>query len=199
MKEAFERINLNKRQTTEIVFDVHFNVVASNTTEAGGWVPERMLINYGTLFRKGGATSLNINLILFGSDDETYGFGLPPSLYRGYPELDGIYVRFTALPGGASRVRQGSTVIHEAGHWLGLWHTFQDGCEGEGDGVADTPAEAGPASGCPIGRDSCPTLPGLDPVQNWMDYSAEGCRDSFTAGQIARMQTASRYRIDVLS
>lgn len=29
------------------------------------------------------------------------------------------------MPGGASLDRQGGTLIHEAGHWLGLRHTFQ--------------------------------------------------------------------------
>lgn len=37
-----------------------------------------------------------------------------------------------------------------------------DGCVGEGDSVADTPAEDSPAAGCPETRDSCPGLPGLE-------------------------------------
>ena len=55
----------------------------------------------------------------------------------------------------------------------GLFHTFQGGCEGKGDQVADTPAQLSPSSGCPKKRDSCPGKEGVDPVHNYMDYSVE--------------------------
>ncbi|KAJ4364016.1 hypothetical protein N0V83_009471 [Neocucurbitaria cava] len=52
-----------------------------------------------------------------------------------------------------------------------VYHTFQGGCWGEGDGIDDTPAEA-PHSieGCDLNRNSCPGG-GPDPVTNYMDYS----------------------------
>ncbi|KGQ03767.1 Extracellular metalloprotease [Beauveria bassiana D1-5] len=95
-------------------------------------------------------------------------------------------VNIDTLPGGSiPSFNLGKTAVHEAGHWVGLVHTFQGGCDGLGDGVDDTPAERIASDSC-TPRDSCPDKPGLDPINNYMDYSPDSCLTNFTPGQFVR-------------
>merc|ERR1719396_84134 len=59
---------------------------------------------------------------------------------------------------------EGDTVIHESGHALGLYHTFQGGCSSRGDAVQDTAPEDFPHYSC----DNDFSCGEVDPVYNWL-------------------------------
>ena len=138
---------------------------------------------------QGGTKTLNI-----------YTASLRPGLF-GYsffpvptPEfVDGVVLLNETLPGGdAAPYNLGDTAVHHVGHWLNLYHTFENNCATPGDKVNDTPYEKydGNPFACNEAFDSCPAKPGTDPVHNFMSYGNDACLDQFTAGQATRMTNA---------
>lgn len=94
------------------------------------------------------------------------------------------------------------TAVHEMGHALNLYHTFEgddggascptgNGCGSDvGDCCADTPPHRNSNSGCvsDLSPNACQlgTFAG-DYQHNFMDYSSDDCQTEFTANQSTRM------------
>ncbi|WP_243708857.1 zinc metalloprotease [Actinomadura sp. GC306] len=174
---------------------VRFRLTGYSHTNSSAWFyrPRTYESSMKRRLRKGGRGTLNIYTAAVGTD--VLGFSTFPQWYRRAPHMDGVVVDFRSLPGGSFRnYDRGYTAVHETGHWLGLFHTFENGCRPPGDGIADTPYEARPADGCPHGRDTCPQRGG-DPVHNFMNYAHDSCMREFTAGQGRRVRAAwAAYR-----
>ncbi|GAA2634089.1 zinc metalloprotease [Actinomadura fulvescens] len=155
--------------------------------------PETYENTYKPRLRRGGPGTLNLYSADLG--DELLGWSTFPWLYKNEPKLDGVVLHIGSMPGGSiDNFNRGFSGVHETGHWLGLYHVFQDGCASPGDRVPDTPPARESTDGCPDGKDTCAAA-GRDPVHNFMDYSFDACMNNFTAGQGVRMHKVwSAYR-----
>ncbi len=92
----------------------------------------------------------------------------------------------------SSNGNKGRVLVHEGGHWLGLYHPFQGGCgsgdcNNSGDYICDTPPVSDPNFGCNKSINSCSNdIPNqVDMVENYMDYADGSCQNMFTKGQKA--------------
>ncbi|MGH3388666.1 MAG: zinc metalloprotease [Actinomadura sp.] len=166
-----------------------FSLQGVTRTDNAAWYtrPEENETAIKTKLRKGDKRALNLYTV--GLSDQVLGWSTFPWEYAAHPTMDGVVVHAGSLPGGAiTGFDKGYTATHEVGHWLGLYHTFQNGCAQPGDTVDDTPYERDPSSGCPNARDTCPAATGADPVHNFMDYSQDACMSQFSSGQGERMR-----------
>jgi hypothetical protein len=167
------------------------NAAWFNNAHPPGFAPNSQEIEMKTALREPGSTAETLNVYTANLlKNGLLGYAYFPSSYDNNPPLskirDGVVVEVESLPGGsAAPYNLGGTLTHEVGHYVGLYHTFQEGCEPPGDRVDDTPAMEEPTGGCPEGKDTC-SAPGNDPIHNYMDYSDDACYNQFTIGQRER-------------
>lgn len=176
-----------------------FSLGSYETVDNGGWY----LMSPGSAEEKDAKTALHrggpneLNLYVTGLADEPLGWSAFPWDVAALPLMDGVNVINVALPGGgAKRYNEGDVAVHEVGHWLGLYHLFQNGCVVPGDAVDDTLPEAAPSFQCGVYASCGQATRGApaDPWKNFMDYSDDACMWQFTHGQAARMNALWQIR-----
>ncbi len=156
---------------------ISFRLLATDYTVNDAWATRSQETQMKQALRRGSYNDLNMYFL---SD---LGGGLlgictfPTNAAPGSNAFiaDGCIQASGTMPGGSiTEYNAGYTAVHEAGHWFGLFHVFQgSSCSGSGDYVSDTPIQSTPTRGCPAGKDSCPSVAGLDSINNYMDYSSD--------------------------
>jgi hypothetical protein len=109
---------------------------------------------------------------------------------------DGVVILYSAFgsalkPGGTGMTppyHLGRTTTHEVGHWLGLRHTWGDGDCSVDDFCDDTPLCNGPHYGCTAHPVPACIAGQRRMIENYMDYSDDGCMNIFTIDQAVRMR-----------
>ncbi|MBK7762325.1 MAG: T9SS type A sorting domain-containing protein [Bacteroidetes bacterium] len=121
------------------------------------------------------------------------------------PAFDGVVIDYLDIGGPAKQPIgygswgfRGKSLVHEIGHYLGLRHIWGDdggACNGEpgykDDGITDTPvADDKSNSNCDKVKNTCIEITGdlPDMVENYMDYSAATCQNTFTKLQVGAME-----------
>ncbi|NMC58441.1 MAG: zinc metalloprotease [Candidatus Methanofastidiosa archaeon] len=209
LNEDFRRNNPDASNTptefTSVAADIEIefilsNIIRKNTTKSSFSISD---VNWngifdlseeqaaGIKFDPDGSEAIStdkyLNIWVCNLEDGLLGYAQFPG---GDSSIDGVVVTYNSF-GRIGTLNppfdEGRTATHEIGHWLNLYHIWGDdgtSCSGT-DEVDDTPNQAGP-------NYDCPTHPHLscssnDMFMNYMDYTDDGCMNTFTQGQKTRM------------
>ena len=194
--QIYEQIEVLSASLSEHNFQ--FELVSIDRTDNTAWSTH----SYGTSEENDMKGTLAIdpvstfNWYLCNLQGGLLGYATFPFMYPEDSYMHGVVLHSESLPDGSldPAYTTGDVGVHEAGHYIGLYHTFQGGCNEPGDEVDDTPYSAEPNWECPEGLDTCPQE-GEDPIHNYMSYNTGQCMDHFTPGQSERAHSLmSLYR-----
>ena len=171
-----------------------FTISSIDFTENTSWFYNDPEYTYKPILAINPATTLNI----YTTTAQGYlGYAYFPNSFAEDSAMHGVVLHWQSLPGVHTwSYDEGDTGTHEVGHYLGLYHTFQDGCTAPGDHVDDTPAQNDGDNiyDC-TPADTCPSDAGNDPIHNYMNYTDDACIYEITNGQWDRINfMISTYR-----
>jgi hypothetical protein len=166
-------------------YGLSFTLSSLDYTQNSSWFNNDNESQYKAQLAISPSTTLNIYTT---SASGYLGYAYFPNSYSESSYMHGVVLNYDSLPGGAWPYNEGDTGVHEVGHYLGLYHTFEGACYGNGDNVDDTPAQDdGDNIYSCYTMDTCTNNTGNDPIHNFMNYTDDACLTEFTNGQGSRM------------
>ncbi|CAM2858483.1 T9SS type A sorting domain-containing protein [Flavobacterium frigoris] len=188
---GIDRIDLceDAWSTTDIDLKVKPNTIWDPTLYMNMWsvdISGNSILGYAQFPDASGLDGLGSS----GGDANTDGVVSRYDVFGSLEDNDGTFLL-------TAPYNKGRTMTHEVGHWLGLRHIWGDGNGDEEantpdclatDYCADTPQAGWEHYTCGV-FDTCPSSPGIDMPENYMDYTEDACMNIFTQNQKERMVT----------
>ena len=177
-----------------ISFKTDVKIVELEDTKLVNMAPENEKVNTGFYDNWGVKSNTTMNVYMVTAPQTLAGWATMPGDNTTW---DGMFLNKN-ISGMNEQI--GPVIAHEFGHNLGLLHTFDGGCSGDGDWVKDTPPandtirHSGFADTweCNSSQNSCGITGQRDLIDNIMDYT--NCAKTFTEEQVYRMMNFVYYR-----
>jgi hypothetical protein len=177
---------INVLNASYVQWGISFTLSSLDYTQNSSWFNNDSENQYKQALAISPSTTLNIYTTTAGG---YLGYAYFPNSFPESSYMHGVVLNYLSLPNVYNwQYDEGDTGVHEVGHYLGLYHTFEGGCFGNGDHVSDTPAQDDENNifNCWT-MDTCPSSSGNDPIHNYMNYTDDACLTEFTAGQSDRI------------